>query len=621
MDRSKKILLFNLALFFLAMVLAFMVGFFILKSINRISAAIVEEDVLPPQISDINIADVSATSTIIQWNTDELSDSLINFGLDKKYGIVREPRFDKTSHEIILDELLPETTYFFRVTSSDASGNQGISSDYNFTTPADLSLEDGGDEQKYTNQMMEELMRLIKTIPDESSTMSGIAEALQELGDTIDTEEEDQRNKTRYLNESMDAIIENVKELMADDGENNIDDLGEGALGEIQDMLRKLIETQSEADTVMKGKLTGEREGGIDDLEYVSIEKVLEMIDRITGEEQLEEIDEAVQSKAEDILLPPTIILDYADVQVGTDYAIISWETDKESNTMVALAEEGDYDGTLEDPYIWNEGAPEESVLEHYVEITGLDPSTVYHFQVSSKSSLDLTGRSDDKTFKTKAVAPEIYNAQIVKIQEESATVKWSTNVPCSSVVEYTNLNTNQQKMEGSSSFLTVHSVQLTNLIFDTYYSVVISVDSEDGEKTKSIPLTFITIRDKYPPEISKVNTESTIYPGSDNKIQTIASWRTDEPAICQLFYHQGLILINDADFLPIEETYGVKHVEVITNFLPSSVYKYWIECKDEAENSVKSEDFTMLTPTQEESILDIIIKNFESQFSWMKRK
>ena len=38
---------------------------------------------------------------------------------------------------------------------------------------------------------------------------------------------------------------------------------------------------------------------------------------------------------------------------------------------------------------------------------------------------------------------------------------------------------------------------------------------------------------------ISKVNTESTIYPGSDNKIQTIASWETDEPSKCQLFYHR----------------------------------------------------------------------------------
>jgi hypothetical protein len=42
--------------------------------------------------------------------------------------------------------------------------------------------------------------------------------------------------------------------------------------------------------------------------------------------------------------------------------------------------------------------------------------------------------------------------------------------------------------------------------------------------------------------------------------------------------------------------------------------------CNDEADNIGESEDFTMLTPTQEESIIDIIIKNFESTFGWLKK-
>ena len=36
--------------------------------------------------------------------------------------------------------------------------------------------------------------------------------------------------------------------------------------------------------------------------------------------------------------------------------------------------------------------------------------------------------------------------------------------------------------------------------------------------------------------------------------------------------------------------------------------------------NKAKSEDFTMLTPTQEESFIDIILKNFESSFGWVKK-
>lgn len=629
MDKGKKIFFANLFLFFIAVMIAFVAGFFVLKSINETSAQ-TDEESNPPKISDIEIADISATSTTIKWNTDKLSDSLVNFGLNKRYGVVREPRFDKTEHKVILDELLPNTTYFFRVTSSDEEGNQGISSDYNFTTPADLSMRDGGDERKYTDEVMEEILKLLKELTTDeedikeqtgSEEMEEALEMLYKISETIDVEDEEVKNKTRYINETLEDILQKIKQLMADDGEKNIDEFDEGAIGEMLEMLKKVTDVVSDEDEVLKGKQTGELEGGVDSMEYVSLEEVMEMIESISSQEELEQIEEAVQNRAEDILLPPTIILDYADIEVGTTYAIISWKTDKDSNTVVSLAHEDDYNEAYENPYTWNEGYPEEMVKDHYVEIQGLEPATVYHFQVSSKSALDLTGRSEDKTFRTKAIAPEIYNAQVTKIEEESAIVKWSTNVPCSSVVKYTNLNDNKEKMEGNSSYLTVHSMQLSNLVFDTYYSVVVSVESEDGEQSESMPLTFITVRDRHAPEISKVNTESTIYPGSDNKIQTIVSWRTDEPAKCQLFYHQGLIMTDEAKFLPQEEDYTVKHVEVVTNFLPSSVYKYWIECSDEAENTKKSEDFTMLTPTQEESIIDIIIKNFESQFSWMKRK
>lgn len=215
---------------------------------------------------------------------------------------------------------------------------------------------------------------------------------------------------------------------------------------------------------------------------------------------------------------------------------------------------------------------------------------------------------------------PEISNVQITKIEEDSATLKWSTNIPCSSIVEYTNLNSGQTKLEGNSSFLTYHTIQLTNLMFETYYSAIIRVESEDGEKAESQALTFITIKDNYAPVVSKVNTESTLYPGSENKIQTIASWVTDEPAQCQLFFNQGLIVVDKPQSLPKSDDYNTKHVQVITNFLPSTVYKFWIVCNDETGNSGKSEDYTMLTPTQEESIIDIIIKNFESSFGWVKK-
>ena len=522
----KKYFLINLIIFIITIVLVTGGCFVLIINNNKAVAQVTEDDsdkdTIPPKIFDINIADISATSSVITWKTDELSDSLLNYGLDKNYGISRDPRFDKLEHKIRLEDLLPGTVYYIRITSSDAVGNQGISSDYSFTTL------------------------------DKQPTKAGYAE--------------------------------------------NVIETGEGGLSE---------------------KILEEGKGGLSEK---GLEQILQFIKSTSNEQVLEKIQEQVQSKAEEILKPPTIILDYADVEVGTDYAIITWETDKEANTMVALAKEGQYNAEMEDPYTWKEGEPDETVLDHRVEITGLSPSTVYHFQVSSQSAMGLTGKSTDKTFKTKSVLPEIYNIQITKIEEESATIKFTTNIPCSSIIEYTNLNNNLTKLEGDSTFLTIHSMKLTNLIFDTYYSALIRVESEDGEKAESNPMTFITIRDELAPIVSKVNTESTLYPGNENKIQTIISWATDEPSKCQLFYHQGLVVVSDPSKLQPEEDFTVKHVQVVTNFLPSTVYKFWVVCNDEAENIAKSEDFIMLTPTREESIIDIILKNFESSFGWVKK-
>jgi len=531
----------NLILLVFTLATVFIVGLFMIgyDPIGTAVAVEDEDDITPPKLYNIEISGTSATSTIIKWETDELSDSLINFGLDKNYGILREPRFDKTDHSLILEDLLPGTDYYFRVTSSDEKGNQGISSDYSFTT--------------------------------------------------IAIEEEE---RTGYAEEVVDNGDGGLSEDILDEGQAGNDEVN--------------IEQTISLDQVLQF------------IEQISEDTESESIP--TSEEVVEEIQEQIQNKAEEIIAPPTIILDYADVEVGTDYAIVTWATDKESNSLVALAEEDDFDLENANPYIWSEGHPDELTLAHTVEVNGLYPATTYHFQVSSEGENGLKGVSTDKVFKTKSIKPEIYNLQIYKIEEEAATIRWSTNVPCSSIVEYTNLNNNDTKLEGNSAFLTVHSMRLNNLVFDTYYSAFVKVTSEDDETAESIPVTFITTRDEYAPTILKVNTESTIYPGSDNKIQTIASWQTDEAAKCQLFYHQGLVSVDEPESQPIEDDFTTKHVQVITNFIPSSVYKFWIVCSDEAENQGKSEDFTMLTPTQEESIIDIILKNFESSFGWVKK-
>jgi hypothetical protein len=487
---------------FFFLVLIFILGF--LELFKGKPVLLADDDDEPPETSDVKILDISTSTVIIQWTTNEESDSVVNYGLDKNYGLARDAIYSKF-HQIVITGLVPGTTHYFQVVSADPSGNQNISRGYQFTTERPVTEEIEG----------------IEEIPSEKEK----------------------------------ALIEESYEAMSE----------------------------------------------------------------ITLPESLLLLQDKLKELAEKLTEPPTIIGD-PQLEIGTDYVIISWETDKESNSMVALALEEDYDPIKDDPYTWKEGDPEEMVMNHKVRITGLESATTYHYQVSSKAELGLAGKSEDRVFTTKSPLPEIYNIRIRKIEEESATLAWNTNLPCSSLIEYTDLSTNETKSIGDPNLVTDHSIQLTNLRFGISYTAVIKAEDALGQESISDPIRFTTVKDEAPPIISAINVESALYPGSESKIQSIIDWSVDELSICQVFYQEGLAQGAEKQSFPKETEYSLNHVQVSTVFSPATVYKFWIECEDRSENKGKSEDFTLLTPQQEKSILDIIIENFEQTFSWMKK-
>ncbi len=539
----KKYLIINSIILLLAMAFSVAVGLFLIFEFDIGQAKAASLDKEPPVIYNPGVSDVTASSAMITWTTDEEADSLVNFGLNKRYGMVRDPFYDKTEHSILVDDLLPDTVYYFRITSADDSGNQTISSDYTFTT---LPI------QEYIEKEIEEGLS-----PGRFDEEGEFEQKFEEEGMFEKGFDEEGLYEYPYMEELEEAEEERVTEI-------------------------------------------------------------LEKMQEVTAEEALEAIKKTVEYQAEQVS-EFEIIFDQVDVETGTDYAVVRWRTSQEANSIISLVEERDFDPNAADPYFWEEGNFQVQTKEHRVEVTGLDPATTYHFKVSSETSLGVSAESEDLVFVTKSILPEIYNLSVYKIEEDAATITFNTNVPCSSLVEYTNLDTADTKMEGSSDYGVAHSVRLTNLNYDTYYSALVEVENEYGEKAQSSPFTFLTIKDETEPMISKVRTESTLYPGGDTKVQTIISWETDELAVCQLFYHQGLATGEDINELEIEEDYIKKHVQVTTNLLPSTVYKYWIKCWDDVKNEARSRDFSMLTPTREESIIDIILKNFESTFGWVK--
>lgn len=91
-------------------------------------------DTTPPVIGNVAAGTLADTTATITWTTDEGADSIVEYGLTTAYGSATGDPTLVLNHAISLTDLMPNTTYHYRVHSTDAAGNPAVSGDYTFTT-------------------------------------------------------------------------------------------------------------------------------------------------------------------------------------------------------------------------------------------------------------------------------------------------------------------------------------------------------------------------------------------------------------------------------------------------------------------------------------------------------
>ena len=88
-----------------------------------------------PVISNIVAGSITSSAATITWSTDQASSSQVEYGTTTAYGSMTTLNQTLvTSHSQALTGLLAGTLYHYRVHSTNASGAQGISGDFTFTT-------------------------------------------------------------------------------------------------------------------------------------------------------------------------------------------------------------------------------------------------------------------------------------------------------------------------------------------------------------------------------------------------------------------------------------------------------------------------------------------------------
>ncbi len=185
--------------------------------------------------------------------------------------------------------------------------------------------------------------------------------------------------------------------------------------------------------------------------------------------------------------LPPgTTLPVISNIQVAaTDTtAIITWNTDKPSNSVVNYGLNSDYGLNSNNA---------DQTTTHSLSLTGLNSNTAYHYQTKSADSDNKTGISGDLVFTTKAIEPPpvppidntppiISNIQ-AEITNSLAIVTWDTDEPSTSEINY-GLSSNYGANVSDATLTTKHSISLTlansNSDIDYFYQIK-SVDSNNN--------------------------------------------------------------------------------------------------------------------------------------------
>ncbi|HEX4104537.1 MAG TPA: fibronectin type III domain-containing protein [Candidatus Paceibacterota bacterium] len=303
-------------------------------------------DETPPQITSVAIASTATSSATFSITTDELAVVQIEYGTTENYGSSTPPSEEfSVAQTATLVGLQPETTYHYRVIATDESGNSIASFDDTFITNSLPVIE-------------------IAPPPEEEPTSSGpIATPLTII----------QPEAIALATSTVTIAWSTNKEADGRIDYGVTDAYGASVATSTQSLSHQFTLTGLSAGTAYVYKVTSQTASGetatVGELEFTTLPQVIAPVESAPALSGI-----AAQS-------------------VGTTTATIVWNTDTLADSLVRYGTTAGYEvGEVEDITLKN---------SHEISLTGLVPSTTYHFQVLSADVLKNAAISKDFVFTT----------------------------------------------------------------------------------------------------------------------------------------------------------------------------------------------------------------------------
>lgn len=603
----------------------------------KTGAAATADDSIPPTISQINVPLVTYDSAVVTWITNEAATTELDYGLSNLYGTSTGAALTlfSQSHSVTLQSLLPGTTYYFRVRGSDAAGNATAE---NQTT--------SGDDLKFTTAQAPSVI-LPPPNPNDTTpptvTNVQVTETTAKSA-TITWETDEEGNSLVEYGEKT-GVYDNLAGSSSEFGLGHTVTINNLTASTTYYFIATSMDRSANRGVSQEFSFTtfgSEEDAAFDELkkkiELEATEDQIKILTDLLGFSSSTQalindflsgiglLDEDERDRVLALLFrqvkgPARIISEVPSVKVTDTTAEISWETTRETTSVVAYAPAKLYKDGAENPYSAEVAIKDAYTQEHSVTLRELVPNTSYHYQLQGDEQSGKKALSIDRTFKTLPLQLRFDTAKLHKIAEESVTFTWSTNVPAEGSVEYKNLATGEKKSQGDPQFKKSHELVVTELAPRTKYEAVIVAKSEEDQIIRSRLLSFTTGQDSTPPEITQVRTKLSLVAGKTDVVQAVISWNTNELADGQLFYDEGFTkgeIMRQSSSLQSDLT--TYHVVVLSKLRPGTVYRFQAVSRDASKNDGPSQEFKIITPRKQESVLELIIKNFEDTFGFLQK-
>ncbi len=569
-------------------------------------------DVNAPVISGIATPVISSNAGVIIWQTDEPATSQVMWGTASGT-LTRTTVMDTTKsnyHVVSLSKdtidtnsqaqgLTPSTPYYFKVFSSDSAGNTSSSSEQTFSTTKDgevvivTQVVGGG----YSSSQAE----VDKIPPVITSVEAG--------------------NVGAFSTEVKVVANEEVS-VFVDYGETNQygDTVASSDWNTSKIITLKRLQTGTEYHYRVKVRDHAGNDTVSEDKTFKTL-FISEMLSDSTFLDKATDIQGKLESLIESALpsLSPPSVSTPSVVDITESSATVIWKTNIKSMSSLDYASDEEYKANKE-TYTLNAPSSPDKQLTHTIELSNLKPNTKYHIQAKSYVFPQVLGKSQDLTFITKA--PNIQGS-IVDRKTDSFRAVWTSASLSSSIVDYKNVRTGESNRKVIKESVKYHDVEVTGLTPGTTYEVTISGLTANGNTVEAREPFIVTMGiDNTPPQVASIKVNSALVSGRTDRAQTVISWDTDEPATSIVSYEEGSGSSEKELSNKIEETnnYTTNHAVIVPVLKPGTIYRIQVSSKDEAGNLKKLPMRTIITPQHNESVVDVIFKNFEDTFKVFKQ-